>query len=249
MRAVGNREGERVLREVALRRPAEVRVGHEAFREKASSSLASSVAQSRQLLEEAGKFTSGGACSSSRGRRPPPGAQGTGAGAAASTSAAGRQRPSARSLLAALEAPTPLPTPRVRGGGGAAVATSDEAPTSRVISVLDFQRGRTAVEPAPTLPYAKPEGFSPGRRRRAEASAAAAGRGLGAPSAGAPLLRSLPAVEPANGRTSLLNGVELELGNFLTTPAAGCSSFDFLLDRLIEHPEECMALRPWNWNP
>ncbi|CAE7668630.1 unnamed protein product, partial [Symbiodinium pilosum] len=45
----------------------------------------------------------------------------------------------------------------------------------------------------------------------------------------------------ADGINAMISPVVCELGALKTAPVADCSSFDFLLDQLVEHPEECLA--------
>merc|ERR1719198_287836 len=140
--------------------------------------------------------------------------------------------------------------------GGAKMALQDTAGKAyppatefeaqpRVISVREFQRGTSVVKPARPLPFPGPDSLSPGERKRAQAVARAAGREkmppMGARGAAPPTL--------ADGVTSMLTGARGDLGEILTCPVSAFSSFDNLLDRLVDTPEACFvnpASLPWS---
>mmetsp|Transcript_107303 Transcript_107303/g.213011 ORF Transcript_107303/g.213011 Transcript_107303/m.213011 type:complete len:297 (-) Transcript_107303:61-951(-) len=243
--AFGVEGGSRALRAPAQqsghRWRATVRAGHEAFLDKASDTVACTVEESARVLREVRAASTGcgrhqhwqkearssPAQASSRVFVPPPQSQ--------SQAGTDQIRPldytrSARDLFAALstgpqEEPAP-PSPPAR---------SASAP--RVVSVGELQRGARLVSPAPPLPF-EPDGQSPGERRRAVAEAMSATAGLlGLPISGA--RRPPPPVELADGVSSMLVGSRCDLGEIRTAPTAPCSSFDSLLDRLVDAPDTC----------
>lgn len=260
-----------------------VRLGHEAFLDRASDAIASSVAESTQLLREVGPLLGTAAPSSASAARragrggaaasrsltpprpllvapPPPPVPATVASAApvAAEPLPPQHLPerafSARDLFAAMAAddrggegggPRALPPPvAVVVAGGAAAAAAASAPPSRAITVHDFQRGAPLVAPAPPLPFPGPDGQSPGRRRRAAALAVSASSGsklaeaVVAPSGFQPLAATATL---ADGITTMLTGARCDLGEILTAPVDPGSSFDSLLDRLVEDPVGCFA--------
>merc|ERR1719198_1942132 len=114
----------------------------------------------------------------------------------------------------------------------------------RVISVREFQRGTSVVKPARPLPFPGPDSLSPGERKRAQAAARAAGREK-MPPVGA---RGEPKPTLADGVTTMLTGTRGDLGEIITARVSPFSSFDNLLDRLVDTPEACFvnpASLPW----
>merc|ERR1711975_98464 len=89
------------------------------------------------------------------------------------------------------------------------------------------------------------DNISPGERKRAQAAARADGREK-MPPVGA---RGEPKPTLADGVTSMLTGARGDLGEILTAPVSPFSSFDNLLDRLVDTPEACFAnpaSLPWS---
>lgn len=230
-----------------------VRAGHEAFLDRASNAVASSVAESTKLLREVGSLSRGasqrrlrpqGGFADGRSLTPPPARSITPPPPALSTATAPEQPlavRSARELFAALSggpAEVVLPSVALPSASPAASGSHGQAcGVPRVISVHDFQRGAPLVAPATPLPFPGPGGESPGRRRRAKALAASELP----PSVGAVPPWSRAAAAPADGVTAMLTGARCNLGEILTAPTAPCSSFDSLLDRLVDSPEACFA--------
>mmetsp|Transcript_9967 Transcript_9967/g.22888 ORF Transcript_9967/g.22888 Transcript_9967/m.22888 type:complete len:290 (+) Transcript_9967:32-901(+) len=243
--AGGISRGERTLQRV-IRRPPEVRQGHELLVDRASSAIASSLAESAQLLKEVG---------------PAPAPRGAGNGTQQTSAAvavigptartasappqrvpvpsqiegSGRAAPpdisrSARDLFAVLSGSAPVAPSGVVPWVGLSAEARSLTPPPRVISVRDYQRGRPVVAPAPPLPFPGPDPRTPGQRRRAVAGDVAA-----APSP------SRSGSHLADGISSMLTGISTELGELVTTPAAPCSSFDSLLSLLVDDPQACFA--------
>jgi hypothetical protein len=130
-------------------------------------------------------------------------------------------------------------------GGKALPPASETEVQPRVISVREFQRGTSVVKPARPLPFPGPDSLSPGERKRAQAAARSAGREK-IPPVGA---RGEPKPTLADGVTSMLTGVRGDLGEILTAPVSPFSSFDNLLDRLVDTPEACFvnpSSLPWS---
>lgn len=152
----------------------------------------------------------------------------------------GRAR-SARDLFAALSDGTGALADGLQG----TAAALQDAYDQRVISVREFQRGTAVVKPAKPLPFPGPDSLSPGERKRAQAAARAAGREK-IPPMGA---RGAPQPTLADGVTTMLTGVRGDLGEILTAPVSPFSSFDNLLDRLVDTPEACFvnpSSLPWS---
>lgn len=230
-----------------------VRPGHEAFLDRASDAIASSVAESTKLLREVGSLSRGasqrhlrsqGGFAAGRSLTPPPARSITPPPPALSTVTVPEQPlavRSARELFAALSGgPAEVALPSVALPSATPAASGPCGQTCggpRVISVHDFQRGAPLVAPAAPLPFPGPGGESPGRRRRAKALAAS--EQPQAVGAVPPWSRATAA--PADGVTAMLTGACCDLGEILTAPTAPCSSFDSLLDRLVDSPEACFA--------
>lgn len=224
-----------------------VRGGHVAFLGQASGAIASSVAESTQLLREVGASTNkrdafGKAASQGRGYAKAPQPPRSISPAPNSAASGDRRRVqiqsgtphdptrSARELFEALAASGTgaLPPPAIRGQG-------EPADEVRTVNVFDYQRGKRLVAPAAPLPFPGPDGRSPGDRRRA----AAVGANPTTPASIGD--KSRGANGPSDGHSSMLVGVRVELGEILTAPVADCSTFDHLLDRLVDTPEACFA--------
>lgn len=164
----------------------------------------------------------------------------------------GRAR-SARDLFMSLQAEGPAgqgqPQPLGPPGTGYTYAASKAPPEPeqgpRVISVREYQRGTAVMKPAAPLPFPGVDSLSPGQRKRAQGAAQAAGRIPTAPIAA----RGSPQPTLADGVTSMITGVRGDLGEIITAPVSPFSSFDNLLDRLVDTPEACFvnpASLPWS---
>lgn len=163
-----------------------------------------------------------------------------------STDASLGRAQSARDLFAALScAPGKPATLDVAGGGGGSSTSaawmdprnanySAPIPNPRAIQVREFQRGTAVVQPAPPLPFPGPNALSPGQRKQQQNLHIAAGH-QPVPVRG----KTKPAL--ADGTTTMLAGVYGDLGEIITAPASTLSSFDLLLDRLVDTPESCFV--------
>eukprot|EP00927_Polykrikos_kofoidii_P062484 TRINITY_DN57299_c0_g1_i1.p1 TRINITY_DN57299_c0_g1~~TRINITY_DN57299_c0_g1_i1.p1 ORF type:complete len:280 (-),score=38.80 TRINITY_DN57299_c0_g1_i1:180-1019(-) len=253
MRGLGGGYGDpQSLRQV-VGAPLEVRASHRDFVQIASDGLLSSLAESTNLLRDVGvgKLTPpvGGASSLRdellvrQGAKAPTRSIGGVAPPSSSDQLAVRapSAKSARDLFAALKSSD--------GKGGVAVISPSNATSPRVarsvsprpISVRDFQRGTPVVAPAPPLPSS--DGLSLGQRRRQGAFARAESYGShhGTRWSLSPE-RSKDRSQLADGVTSMLPGVRVDLGELALTPAEPLlSSTLALIDKLVETPEACFA--------
>eukprot|EP00434_Breviolum_minutum_P009429 symbB.v1.2.008304.t1/scaffold499.1/size195312/10 len=247
--------GERSLQ--SMQRSTEVRGDHQIFVERAGSSLAASLMESSQILKSVG--------SQSKAAHGSYDVASSGLGVVTSTplqlqphqisQAAPKYRGSARELFAALQAaPSSLAALPVRGGerqssssrspsarvsSAAGSGNQGEGNSPRTVTVKDFQRGAPLIAPAQLLPFSG-QGHSPGRRRRLAEMTAGGRSNILDPARGVPRQQK-DREDLADGVTAMISPVHCEIGPLKTTPAAECSSFDYLLDRLVEHPESCLA--------
>jgi len=251
--------GQRANLQHTVTKPQTVRTDHEVYLKWANDSIASHLQESKQILLELGEdATVSSSFAAQRGKpraasAPRVAGQQNVALAAASNApgpgqmmiaeslgqeaSLGRAR-SARDLFSALSEDT-----TAMGGGDA--DSEGFVAAGRVLSVREFQRGTSVIKPHPPLPFPGPNNMSPGERKRATAAARAAGReklpSMGARGGNIPML--------ADGVTTMLNGVRGDLGEIVTAPVSPFSTFDNLLDRLVDTPEACfvnpMAI-PWS---
>lgn len=239
MRPWGSYDLEAPLLRKMVGRPAEIRSTHEAFLDRSAGQFATWVADSRQLLRQAG-------AADERNRRPAgPGAQARllpattppVAGQVAKQSQANVGDRTATDIMTVLDGGKIYAEPRMNPVVEAVFCPPEPAlePEARVISTRGFQRGHGVVAPAPCLSYAGPGALSPGERRRAAGLAAGAGKGLYEPLVGEDASRL------ADGVSGMLHPVPLKLGDLRTKPTAHCSAVENLIVRLVEHPEECFA--------
>ncbi|CAK9117249.1 unnamed protein product [Durusdinium trenchii] len=236
------------------RNGSEVRGDHQIFLERAASSLAASVMESSQMLKSVGS-------QSKPSKAYDVARSGLGVVAPAQlqlqphqiSQAAPKYRGSARELFAALQtsqsglAALPVkgerqssssrsPSPRATSAAGNSATAEGNSP--RMVSVKDFQRGAPLVAPAQLLPFPG-DGNSPGRRRRLAEMTGGRSNILD-PARGVPRQQK-EREDLADGVTAMIFPVQCEIGPLKTTPVAECSSFDVLLERLVEHPESCLA--------
>eukprot|EP00435_Cladocopium_sp_Y103_P069106 s206_g32.t1 len=245
--------GDRSLQ--SMQRSTEVRGDHQIFVERAGSSLAASVLESSQMLKSVGSQSKsmGDVASSGLGvvTAPPLPLH-----PHQISQAAPKYRGSARELFAALQAsPSTLaalpvrgerqssssrsPSPRVSAAGSGPGGQGAEGNSPRMVTVKDFQRGAPLIAPAQLLPFPG-DGQSPGRRRRLAEMTAGGRSNILDPARGVPRQQK-EREDLADGVTAMISPVHCEIGPLKTTPVAECSSFDFLLDHLVEHPESCLA--------
>lgn len=126
-----------------------------------------------------------------------------------------QRTPSARDLFAALSTSA--------DSGSCSMCAHD---SSRVVSVGDFQRGMP-VAPPPSAPPMQGPWSLPQLEHSFDTRCTKE-------------LQKAPPVL-ADGVTTMLAGVQTELGPIITAPVAPCSSFDSLLEALMEQPEVSIA--------
>lgn len=240
MRGLGGGYGDPHPMRTVVKRPMQVRQDHQAFVQQTSEEISYALAESSALIREVDSSRTAlgnGAYVSdlSMSRKDSPRALSPG------DSGLPRSTRSARDLFAALTAsdgllPAPLPPPAVRGTDGHAKAVAGP----RSISVREFQCGTPVVAPAPPLPFPGPDSLSPGERRRVQAVATA--MSIGRPDhQGVAASRTGEPPKLADGQTTMLHGVHTDLGELSLTPCAPSSSFESLLDKLVDAPDMCFA--------
>eukprot|EP00929_Paragymnodinium_shiwhaense_P009975 TRINITY_DN11443_c0_g1_i1.p1 TRINITY_DN11443_c0_g1~~TRINITY_DN11443_c0_g1_i1.p1 ORF type:complete len:282 (+),score=50.90 TRINITY_DN11443_c0_g1_i1:78-923(+) len=243
MRGLGGGYGDpQTLRQV-VKQPMQIRAAHEGFVTEAAQAVSSSLNESALLLREAGVPLGGTKREKSpRGQSPSP-APTMGSPQAQSRFGFGNTAGSPLTPMhVSMEETLVLP----RSGRSARelfAALSESGgvgqTTPRTITVRDFQRGKPVVTPAEPGPFPGPGQMSPGERRRAAAVATSISFGKTGAHGASDTKREKPQL--ADGVTSMLPGVYTDLGELALAPMAPGSSFDALLDRLVDAPESCFA--------
>lgn len=257
MRGLGGGYGDpQSLRQV-VKQPMQIRPAHEGFVTEAAYAVTSSLNESTFLLQEAGVGLAGPGTKGGRGARgkspvggdvsPLLGGASPQHGGSATPQGPGGRFGQTRqgsplqgaAFASSMEETQVLPrTGRSARDLFAALGSGGPGQVSpRTISVRDFQRGTPVVTPAAPLPFPGPGQMSPGERRRA----AAVSTTISFSKASGAGDRHKEKPQLADGVTSMLPGVYGDLGELALAPMAPTSSFDTLLERLVDAPEACFA--------